>query len=75
MEEMINMNKKIISTFILLIIVISSTLLFITLKQSDSDQTQKDYPSRENISDNDISEEVDDFFLSEDDEVDIGEMI
>lgn len=74
-EEMIRMNKKIISTFILLILVISATLLFVTFNQFDTSDDQHDYNSDEEISEEDISDEIDDYFLSEDDEVEIGEMI
>jgi len=69
------MNNKIITTFILLIIVISATLLFVSFNQSDKDTNQNNYPSDDEISENDISDQVDEFFLSEDDEVDIGDMV
>ena len=69
------MNKKIITTFVLLIVLISATLFFVLFDQSDSDSDQNNYPSAEEISEKDISDEVDDFFISEDDEVDIGDII
>ena len=69
------MNKKIITTFILLIVVISATLVFLSFSETSSDSEKNNYPSDENISEEDISEEFDDFFVSEDDEVDIGEML
>ncbi len=69
------MNKKIISTFILLMVVISATVVFVTFNQFDTSEDQYGYNSDEEISEDDISEEIDDYFLSEDDEVEIGEMI
>ena len=69
------MDKKILSIFLLLIIVISATVLFVTLKQSTSQEDQQDYSIGEDVSDEDISNEIDDAFLTEDDEVEIGEMV
>lgn len=69
------MNKKIITTFVLLIVLISATIFFVSFDQSGSDSDQNNYPSAEDISEKDISDEVDDFFISEDDEVDIGDMV
>lgn len=69
------MDKKIISIFLLLIIVISATVLFVTLKQSTSQEDQQGYSSSEDLTNEDISDEIDDAFLSDDDEVEIGEMI
>jgi len=49
--------------------------LFVTFNQSSSQEyEQSDYPA-ENLSDEDISNEIDDEFLSEDDEINIGEMV
>lgn len=75
MEEMINMDKKILSIFFLLTIVISATVLFVTFNQSHSQEYQQDYSPTEGLSDEDISNEINDEFLSEDDEIDIGEMV
>ena len=69
------MDKKTLSIFLLLMIVISATVLFVTFKQSTSQEDQQDYPPAEYLTDEDISNEIDDAFLSEDDEIDIGEMI
>lgn len=69
------MDKKILSIFLLLIIVISATVLFVTLKQSTSQEDQQEYSPAEDLSDENISNEIDDVFLSEDDEVEIGEMV
>jgi len=66
------MIKKIISLILVLIIIISSVLLF-TLNEADSEndigQTSQDYSA------DDILNEVDGSLLGEDDEVEIGEMI
>jgi len=75
MEEMIEMNRKIISTFILLMIATSATVIFVTFNQFDTTDDDQDYSSEEDIPEDDVSEEIDDYFLSEDDEVEIGEMI
>jgi len=75
MEDVIDMDKKIISIFFLLIIVISATVLFVTFNQSSSQEDQQNYPPAEDLSDEEISDEIDDEFLSEGDEIDIGEMV
>jgi len=69
------MDKKILSIFLILVIVISTTVLFVTLKESSSQEDQQDYSIGEDLTDEDISNEIDDAFLSEDDEIDIGEMV
>ena len=75
MEKVIEMDKKILSIFFLLMIVISATVLFVTLNQSSSQENQQNDFSAEDLTDEDISSEIDDEFLSEDDEIDIGEMV
>lgn len=75
MEKVRKMDKKIISIFFLLIIVISATVLFVTFNQSSYQEDQQNYFPAEGLSDEDISNEIDDEFLSEDDEIDIGEMV
>ena len=75
MGETIDMDKKILSIFLILVIVVSTTVLFVTLKESPSDGDQQDYSVGEDVSDDDISDEIDDAFLPEDDEIDIGDMI
>lgn len=69
------MDKKILVIFLLLMVVISATVLFVTLKESSSQDDTQDYSAGEEPTDEDISNEIDDAFLSEDDEIDIGEMI
>lgn len=69
------MDKKIVSLFLILIIVVSITLLFVTLKEPTSEEYQQEYSLGEGPTDEDISNEIDDAFLLEDDGIDIGTMI
>lgn len=68
------MNKKITSIVFLFIIIISALTLIVYFNQtSTEDDTYDD--SIESIDDEDIENEFDDFFLEEEDEVEIGEMV
>lgn len=69
------MDKKILAIFSLLIIMISATVLFVTLDQTESEGYSQDSYPAEDVSDEDLSNEIDDEFLSEDDELDIGDMV
>ncbi len=69
------MNKKIISTFVLLLILISATLVFVMFNQPESDDRSEDYTPTDDVTDDDISNEIDEYFISEDDDLDIGDMI
>ena len=73
--DLINMNKKILSVFVLLLVVISVTILFVTFKGSDSGDSQTTIPSGKDVSEDDISKELDGFFIPEYDELDIGDMV
>ena len=75
MEKVIEMDKKILSIFFLLMIVISATVLFVAFNQSASQENQQNSFPSEDLTDEDISNEIGDEFLSEDDEIDIGEMV
>jgi len=68
------MNKKFISIAFVFIIIISAVILFVYFSQSDTGENGYDN-SIETIDDEDIQDEFDDFFLGEDDEVEIGEMV
>ena len=68
------MNKKIISITFLLIIVVSIALAYSYYNTTDTSEKQYDRPV-ETIDDNNVSEEIDNTFLEEDDEIEIGEMI
>ena len=68
------MDKKILSITVLLMIVISTTIAFVSFKQLESTEDNQDYPE-EALTEEEISNEIDDAFLSEDDEVEIGDMI
>lgn len=70
------MDKKILSVFVLLFVVIAATATYITYNMLSSDEKYEDNDSSEDIvTDEDISNELDDVFISEDDEVEIGEMV
>jgi CHASE3 domain sensor protein len=67
-------NKKIISIFFLLIILVSIALVYSYFSQNSTDENQ--YSSSPNtVTDSDVASEIDNAFLAEDDEVEIGEMV
>jgi len=68
------MNKKIISIFFLLIILLSITLIYNFYDKVGTDEKQYD-SSIETIDENNVSEEIDDTFIEEDEEIEIGEMV
>jgi hypothetical protein len=67
------MNKKIISIIFLLIIVISLTLVYTSYNNSTTEESSYDSPIQ-TIDENNVSEEIDDLFIEEDDEIEIGDM-
>ena len=67
------MNKKIISIIFLLIVLISLALVYNYYK-SANDEKQYD-TTFDTIVEDDISEEIDNLFIEEDDEIEIGEMV
>ncbi len=67
------MNKKIISIIFLLIVLISLALVYNYYK-STTDGEQYD-TTFDTIVEDDISEEIDNLFIEEDDEIEIGEMV
>ena len=70
------MDKKIISLCFLLIIVIAVTVTYIASNQLSSEENQQNYvPAYDGVADEDINDEINDMFISEDDEVEIGEMV
>jgi hypothetical protein len=68
------MNKKIISIVFLLIIVVSFTLVYNYYNNSTSEESHYDSPIQ-TIDENNVSEEIDELFIEEDDEIEIGEMV
>ena len=68
------MNKKIISILFLLIVLISITVVYSYFDKAGTDEKRYDSPI-EIIDENNVSEEIDNTFLDEDDEIEIGEMI
>jgi|GEM_PF-3307221 len=70
------MDKKIMSICFLLIIVIAVTVTYIAFNQPSSvENQQNNVPVDGDVTNEDISDEIDDFFISEDDEIEIGEMV
>jgi len=70
------MDKKIISLCFLLIIVIAVTVTYIASNQLSSEEDQQNYvPAYDDVADEDINDEINDIFISEDDEIEIGEMV
>ena len=67
------MDKKVTTILFLLIIVVAVTVTYVAVNQPSSideqSQTQVD------LTEEDVFEEIDDYFLSEDDEIEIGEMV
>lgn len=68
------MNKKIITVLFLLIILVSITLVYNYYDKTSNDEKQYDSLT-ETISENDISDEIENSFIEEDDEIEIGDMI
>jgi hypothetical protein len=68
------MDKKIISLSIILIIFLTIAVTIIYLNQQSESENQYG-DNIETIDEEDIENEFNDFFLDEDDEVEIGEMI
>ena len=70
------MDIKIISLCFLLIVVIAVTVTYITSNQLSSEEDQQNYvPAYDDVADEDINDEINDIFISEDDEIEIGEMV
>lgn len=67
------MNKKIISVLFLLVVLLCIAVTYNYFTQSTTDDQYNG--SMETINDDDISNEIDDSFLEENEEIEIGEMI
>jgi len=68
------MNKKIISISFLLIILVSLAIVYNYYNNPSTDESHYDSPI-ETIDENIVSEEIDNTFIEEDDEIEIGEMV
>ena len=68
------MKKKIISIFFLLIIFVSIALAYSYLNKTSPDEKQYDSPI-ETITEENVAEEIDNLFVEEEDEIEIGEMV
>ena len=68
------MDKKIISILFLLIIVLAVTATYVVYNQPSAEEKQEG-SFMDIVTDEEINSEIDDVFLDEDDEIEIGEMI
>jgi hypothetical protein len=68
------MNKKISAIFLLLIICISIAIIFSYYNQAIKDDDQIN-GSTVTFDDNDLVNEIDKYFIEEEDEIEIGEMV
>ena len=69
------MNKKILSIiFLLLLLFVSIAFIYIYFNQNEVDEKQYDGSSK-NVNDEDVANEIDDMFIEEDDEIEIGEIV
>jgi hypothetical protein len=68
------MNKKVISILSLLIILLSLILVYRFYNEVSDDGDQYTLPD-ETIDEDNITEEIDNIFLEEDDEIEIGDMV
>lgn len=68
------MNKKIISIIFLLILMVSITLTYVYFNQKQTDEKQYD-GSGKTVDEQDLADEIDEMFIEEDDEVEIGEIL
>jgi len=67
------MDKKVTTILFLLLIVVAVTVTYVAVNQPSSIDEQSQ--AHADLTDEYISEEIEDYFLSEDDEIEIGEMI
>lgn len=70
------MDKKIVVLSILLCIIIAVTATYVVVNQPSYGENQQNIVNDDGeVTNQDISDEIDDLFLSEDDEIEIGEMV
>jgi len=68
------MNKKIVSIVFLLIVMVSITITYVYFNQKEADEKKYD-DSGKTVNDQDLANEIDDMFIEEDDEIEIGEIV
>ncbi len=68
------MNKKIVSILFLSIVLVSLTLTYSYFNQPTTQEQQYD-GSVEDINNENVADEIDDTFIEEDSEIEIGEMV
>jgi len=69
------MDKKIVSLSLILVILISLAAIYVVINQPALKEDKDDGAISTSITGEDISSEIDNVFLEEDDEIKIGEMI
>lgn len=69
------MDKKILSLSIILIILIATVAIYVVINQPALKEDNDDGVTDIDIADEDMKSEIDNVFLEEDEEIDIGEMI
>lgn len=68
------MNKKIISIVFLLILMVSITITYVYFNQKQTEETQYN-GSGNTVNDEDVANEIDDMFIEEDEEIEIGDIV
>jgi hypothetical protein len=68
------MNKKIVPILFLSIVLVSLALTYIYFNQPTINEQQYD-GSAEDINNENVADEIDDTFIEEDSEIEIGEMV
>jgi len=70
------MDNKIMILSLLLCIVVVVTAIYVVVNQSSFGEGQQSTViDNGDVSEQDVAEEIDDLFLDEDDEIEIGEMV
>ena len=69
------MDKKIMALCFLLLIVVAVTISYVALYQLSDGNAQDTMPEDSDVTDEDLSNEIDDFFLEENEEIEIGDMV
>jgi hypothetical protein len=69
------MDKKIMTLFFLLMIVLAVTATYIAMNQAPLEDQDYTYDGSSEVADDEISGEIDDLFIEEDEEIEIGDMV
>jgi len=68
------MNKKIVLLLFLLILMVSITITYVFLNQKTNEENQYN-TSDKTVNAEDVSSEIDDMFIEENNEIEIGDII